>query len=62
LEALAQRLPAVSWLKVDIADSDSELAKQFKITQVPFLQVYDPQGQLIAEGPQAMIWIESQLR
>jgi hypothetical protein len=55
------RLPGLTWLKVDIGEADSLLARQFKITQVPFLQVYGPEGQLLAEGDAALRWIDDRL-
>ena len=57
-----RKLPGVTWLKVDIAESDSALAREYKITQVPFLQVYGPEGQLLAEGDEALQWIDNQIR
>lgn len=56
-----QKLPGLTWLKVDIADADSEIAKAYKIQQVPFLQVYGPDGQLLAEGDAALQWIDTQI-
>jgi len=55
------RLPGLTWLKVDIGEADSVLARKFKITQVPFLQVYGPEGQLLAEGDDALRWIDDRL-
>lgn len=55
------RLPGLTWLKVDIGEADSALAKRFKIKQVPFLQVYGPEGQLLAEGEAALEWIDARL-
>lgn len=56
-----QRLPGITWLKVDIADANSALARDYKIKQVPFLQVYGPEGQLVAEGDEALRWIDTQI-
>lgn len=56
-----QRLPGLTWLKVDIAEADSPLAREYKIQQVPFLQIYGPEGQLVAEGDDALKWIDQQI-
>jgi hypothetical protein len=57
-----QRLPGLTWLKVDIADANSALAREYKIQKVPFLQIYGPQGELVAEGDAAVHWIDAQIQ
>jgi thioredoxin-like negative regulator of GroEL len=37
--------------KLDIVDWESELAKEFKIRELPHLVVYNPDGTLFAQGP-----------
>ncbi|ODT78149.1 hypothetical protein ABS71_02135 [bacterium SCN 62-11] len=61
MEVLMRRLPGITWLKVDIGDADSSLAKEYKITQVPYLQIYGPEGQLLADGDEALRWIDDRL-
>jgi hypothetical protein len=56
-----RRLPGITWLKVDIGDADSSLAKEYKITQVPYLRIYGREGQLLADGDAALRWIDDRL-
>lgn len=44
LEALAQKDPAVSLTKVDIVNWNTPVVKQYKISSVPNLRVYDAAG------------------
>lgn len=55
------RLPGITWLKVDIGESTSPLAREYKILQVPYLQIYGPEGQLLADGDEALRWIDDRL-
>lgn len=56
-----RRLPGITWLKVDIGDADSPLAREYKITQVPYLRIYGSEGQLLADGDAALRWIDDRL-
>lgn len=56
-----QRLPGLQWLKVDLGESNSELAREYSIQQVPHLQIYDPEGHLVVEGPPALEWIRQRM-
>ena len=50
-----QRLPNLRWLKVDLKESDSPLARQYKIVQVPHLLIFNEDGEKIAEGDDALM-------
>ena len=47
LEKLAARDPDIALVKINIIDWRSPVAKQFAITAIPRVQVYDPWGKLI---------------
>jgi thiol-disulfide isomerase/thioredoxin len=53
LRRLASRRPDVAVRKVDIVDWESAVVKQFRVTSLPHMQVYDPNGALLAEGEDA---------
>jgi thiol-disulfide isomerase/thioredoxin len=53
LRRLAADRDDVAVRKVDIVDWTSAVVKQYQVTSLPHVQVYDPNGQLVAEGPTA---------
>ncbi len=53
LEALARREPRLAIRKVNVISWDSPVARQYGLTALPHLLLYDPDGQLIAEGEAA---------
>jgi thiol-disulfide isomerase/thioredoxin len=50
LEQLARARPDVALRKVNIVDWDTPVVAQYRVTYLPYLQMYDPDGALIAEG------------
>ncbi|MEE9219019.1 MAG: thioredoxin family protein [Acidobacteriota bacterium] len=54
VEDFARRLPRLAVRKVNIISWDSPVAKQFSITALPHLLLYDPRGQLVAEGDRTL--------
>lgn len=44
-------------IKVDIVSWDSQVARQFSLKSIPYLQIYDKSGQLIASGQEAYTWL-----
>jgi thiol-disulfide isomerase/thioredoxin len=53
LRRLASRRQDVAIRKVDIVDWDSDVVKQFHVTSLPHMQVYDPNGAFLGEGDEA---------
>ena len=69
LEQLAARLPEVQFVRVNInrpeakgIDWKSPLAQQYRIKSVPYFMVFDPQGNLVAEGSAARKMIQGWLQ
>ena len=61
LDSMAARRPKTQVVKLNIdrpgtdgIDFDSPLAKQYNITGIPFLMVYDESGNLKAQGREAL--------
>jgi hypothetical protein len=50
LAGYVQQNPKFALLKVDIKSWKSPVAAQFSIKSVPYLQLYDVNGNLVAEG------------
>lgn len=50
--------PDMALLKVDIVSWDSQVARQFSLRSIPFMQVYDKNGTLIASGNEARTWLQ----
>jgi thiol-disulfide isomerase/thioredoxin len=50
LRRLAADRPDVAIRKVDIVDWTTAVVKQRRITDLPYLEIYDPEGQLLAKG------------
>lgn len=69
IEKLAANRPDLAIKRVNInrqevqeIDWRSPLAQQYKIRQVPYFMIFDPQGQLVAEGQGAIPQVESWLQ
>jgi thiol-disulfide isomerase/thioredoxin len=58
LRKLAADRDDVAVRKVDIVDWTTDVVKQHKITDLPHLQVYDPNGLLLVQGEEAIGVIE----
>jgi thiol-disulfide isomerase/thioredoxin len=69
IEKLAERRPDLAVKRLNInrrevrgIDWRSPLARQFKIRQVPYFMIFNPRGQLVAEGrdalPQVELWLQ----
>jgi len=61
LKSVAQKNPKVHVVKIDInrpgvegIDFNSPLSKQYNLSFVPFLKIFDEQGKLKAEGQEAI--------
>jgi thiol-disulfide isomerase/thioredoxin len=60
LEKLATRLPEVMFVRLNInrpevkgIDWQSPLVQQYRIKSVPYFMIFNPQGELVAEGTAA---------
>jgi thioredoxin 1 len=69
IEQLAAKRPDLAIKRVNInrrevrgIDWRSPLAQQYKIRQVPYFMIFDPRGQLVAEGRAAIPQVESWLQ
>jgi thiol-disulfide isomerase/thioredoxin len=54
LEEIAGRTPALAIRKINVLSWDSPVARQHKVTALPRLLLYDPRGELIAEGERVL--------
>lgn len=61
LRRLAASRGDVAIRKVDIVDWTSAVVKQFGVTSLPHMQVYDPNGVLLGQGDDAYQVIEERL-
>ena len=60
LEKLAVRMPEVAFVRLNInrpqvrgIDWRSPLSQQYRLHSVPYFMIFNPQGQVVAEGPEA---------
>jgi thiol-disulfide isomerase/thioredoxin len=50
LEQLARTRSDVAVRKVNVVDWDTPVVSQYRVTYLPYLRLYDPDGALVAEG------------
>ncbi|MBI4644086.1 MAG: thioredoxin family protein [Deltaproteobacteria bacterium] len=69
LEKLAARMPEMAFVKLNInrpqvrgIDWRSPLAQQYRLKSVPYFMIFNPQGKLVAEGPEAQKMIKDWLQ
>jgi thioredoxin-like negative regulator of GroEL len=69
LEKLAAAKPEVLFVRLDInrpavrgIDWQSPLAQQYRLRSVPYFMIFNPQGQLVAEGTAARRMIQGWLQ
>ena len=62
MATLAKNNPDIVILKVNIDEPGSPVAKQYGIQAIPVFEVYDGDGRLIAEGDEAVEWIDKAMR
>jgi len=53
LRRLASKRHDVAVRKVDIVDWESEVVRQYGVTALPHMMIYDPKGNLLGEGDDA---------
>lgn len=62
MATLAKNNPDIVILKVNIDEPGSPVARQYGIQAIPVFEVYDGDGKLIAEGDEAVEWIDKAMR
>lgn len=69
LEKLAARLPEVAFVRLNInrpqvrgIDWRSPLAQQYRLRSVPYFMIFNPQGKLVAQGPEAQKMVKEWLQ
>lgn len=62
MATLAKNNPDIVILKVNIDEPGSPVARQYGIQAIPVFEVYDGDGKLIAEGDEAVEWIDKGMR
>lgn len=50
--------PDLALLKVDIVNGESQVTRQFRLQSIPYVQIYDKSGTLIASGNEARAWLQ----
>ena len=56
-----QKLPSFSWIKVDVGEADSPIVRRYQLKQMPYLFIFDGNGNLVAEGEAALRWLDDQI-
>ena len=54
LDQMAEEYDWVAIRKIDVVDWTSDVARQFELTSLPYLVLYDPGGALVASGDHAL--------
>lgn len=62
LRRLASKRSDVAVRKVDIVDWESAVVRQYGVTALPHMKIYDPKGVLIGEGEDAYRVLEEVLK
>ena len=62
MATLAKNNPDIVILKVNINEPGSPVARQYGIQAIPVFEVYDGNGKLVAEGKEAVDWIDQAMR
>lgn len=62
MATLAEKNSDITVLKIDINEPDSSVARQYKIEQIPYFEIYDGKGRQIAEGEKAVRWLDKAMK
>ena len=54
LDQMAEEYDWVAIRKIDVVDWTSEVARQFELTSLPYMVLYDPGGAMVASGDEAL--------
>ena len=62
MATLAEKNPNVTVLKIDIQESDSPVARQYRIENIPYFRIFDGDGKEIARGEEAIVWLDKAMK
>jgi hypothetical protein len=62
LASFPKKYPSVAILKVDIDDWSSPVARQYKLSSIPYFMLYDGNGNLVGRGDEAIEQLSKRLR
>jgi endonuclease YncB( thermonuclease family)/thiol-disulfide isomerase/thioredoxin len=62
LDSINAQVPDMQVLFMDISDWNTPVTHQYGITYVPYLKIYDQNGNLIVEGHAARSWLQQAIR
>lgn len=54
MATLAEKNSSITVLKIDIHDAGSPVARQYRIEKIPYFEIYDEEGTLIAKDEKAV--------
>jgi len=57
MDAINRQIPDMQVLFMDIEDWNTPVTREYGITSVPYLRIYDPGGNLLATGREAKDWL-----
>lgn len=58
MATLAEKNPDIVVIKVDIKEPDSPVARAYNVQNIPYFEVFDGKGNLLAEGEGAVKWLD----
>lgn len=62
MATLAEKNSKITVLKIDIHDAGSPVARQYRIEKIPFFEIYDEEGELIARDQKAVKWLNKAMK
>lgn len=62
MATLAEKNRDIIVLKIDIDEPDSPVARQYGIQNIPYFEIYDEEGKLLAEGEAAVEWLDEAMK
>ena len=62
MATLAAKNRDIIVLKIDINEPDSPVARQYEIKNIPYFEIYDGKGRLLARGEEAVEWLDQAMK
>ncbi len=62
MATLAEKNPNVTVLKIDIQEAGSPVARQYRIERIPYFRIFDENGREIAQGDDAVVWLDKAMK
>lgn len=62
MATLAEKNRDIIVLKIDIDEPDSPVARQYQIKNIPYFEIYDAEGELLAAGEEAVEWLDQAMK